>query len=84
MEGIRKIDLKNLVLKVDANYDHSIINLNEWQDYLDCLCGDREYQKEAIKTETEYADYFFNEPEEYYDENVEIFQEYHLDGAFVQ
>ena len=50
MEGIRKIDLKNLVLKVDANYDHSIINLNEWQDYLDCLCGDREYQKEAIKT----------------------------------
>lgn len=50
MEGIRKIDLKNLVLKVDTNYDHSIIDLNDWQDYLDCLCGDREYQKEAIKT----------------------------------
>ena len=50
MEGIRKIDLKNLVLKVDTNYDHSIIDLNDWQDYLDCLCGDREYQKEAIRT----------------------------------
>lgn len=50
MEGIRKIDLKNLVLKVDMNYDHSIIDLNDWQDYLDCLCGDREYQKEAIRT----------------------------------
>lgn len=50
MEGIRKIDLKNLVLKVDENYDHSIIDLDDWQDYLDCLCGDREYQKEAIKT----------------------------------
>ena len=50
MEGIRKIDLKNLVLKVDMNYDHSIIDLNDWQDYLDCLCGDREYQKDAIKT----------------------------------
>ena len=50
MEGIRKIDLKNLVLRVDKNYDHSIIDLNDWQDYLDCLCGDRDYQKEAIKT----------------------------------
>ena len=50
MEGIRKIDLKNLVLQVDKNYDHSITDLDIWQDYLDCLCGDREYQKEAIKT----------------------------------
>lgn len=50
MEGIRKIDLKNLVLKVDTNYDHTIIDLYDWQDYLDSLCGDREYQKEAIKT----------------------------------
>lgn len=50
MEGIRKINLKNLVLKVDTNFDHSVIDLNDWQDYLDCLCGDREYQKEAIKT----------------------------------
>ena len=45
---------------------------------------DRIAQKEAIKAEEEYANYYFNEPEEYYDENVEIFQEYYLDGAFVQ
>lgn len=50
MEGIRKIDIKNLVLKVDTNYDYSTLNLNDWQDYLDCLCGDREYQKDAIKS----------------------------------
>lgn len=50
MEGIRKIDLKNLVLKVDTNYDHSTLNLDDWQDYLDCLCVDREYQKDAIKS----------------------------------
>lgn len=50
MEGIRKIDLKNLVLKVDTNYNRSILDLDVWQDYLDCLCGDREYQKDAIKT----------------------------------
>ncbi len=50
MDGIRRIDLKNMVLRVDSNYDHSIIDLNDWQDYLDCLCGDRIYQKEAIKT----------------------------------
>lgn len=50
MEGIRKIDLKNLVLQVDTNYDRSLLDIDIWQDYLDCLCGDREYQKEAIKT----------------------------------
>lgn len=50
MEGIRKIDIKNLVLEIDKNYDRSVVNLDDWQDYLDCLCGDREYQKEAIET----------------------------------
>ncbi len=50
MEGIRRIDLKNLVLKVNRNFDRTLLDLDEWQDYLDCLCGDREYQKEAIKT----------------------------------
>lgn len=50
MEGIRRIELNNLVLKVNTNYDHSIVNLDDWQEYLDCLCGDREYQKDAIRT----------------------------------
>ena len=50
MEGIIKTDIKNLVLKVSSNYNHVALNLEEWQDFLDVLCGDREYQKEAIKT----------------------------------
>ena len=39
-----------MVLKVSSNYNHAALNLEEWQDFLDVLCGDREYQKEAIKT----------------------------------
>lgn len=49
MEGILKIEESNIVLKVKTNYDPSKLNLNEWDKYLDCLCGSREYQKEAIK-----------------------------------
>lgn len=49
MKGISKVNIKNLVLLVDNNYDKSKLNLDEWQDYLDYLCKDREYQKEAIR-----------------------------------
>lgn len=49
MEGIRKFDIKNLVLKVDNNYNSAILDIDSWQDYLDCLCSNREYQKNAIK-----------------------------------
>ena len=49
MEGILKIEESNIALKVKTNYDPSKLNLNEWDKYLDCLCGSREYQKEAIK-----------------------------------
>ena len=41
MEGIIKTDIKNLVLKVSSNYNHAALNLEEWQDFLDVLCGDR-------------------------------------------
>lgn len=50
MEGIKKIEINNLTLKVDSNYDYSKLNLEEWDDYFNCLCGDRQFQKEAIKT----------------------------------
>jgi len=49
MQGIQKIDIKNLVLTVDKNYDRSKFDLDEWNEYLDILCQDREYQKDAIK-----------------------------------
>lgn len=50
MEGITKIKESELVLKVKSNYDPSVLNLSEWDNYLDILCGVREYQKQAIKT----------------------------------
>lgn len=49
MEGIQRIEVNNLTLKVDRNYDYSKLNLDEWDDYLNCLCQNRKYQKEAIK-----------------------------------
>ena len=50
MEGIQRIDVNNLILKVDKNYDHSKLDIDSWNDFLNCLCQDRPYQKEAIKT----------------------------------
>lgn len=40
---------KDLVLKVNRNYDKSKLNLDNWENYLETLCGDRDYQKDAIK-----------------------------------
>lgn len=40
---------KNLVLRVTNKYNPMKLNLDEWEMYLDVLCGNREYQKEAIK-----------------------------------
>lgn len=50
MEGMQRIEINNLTLKVDNNYDGNRLNLDEWDDYLNCLCQDRFYQKEAIKS----------------------------------
>ena len=54
MQGIQKIDIKNLVLSVNKNYDRSKFDLDEWDEYLDILCPDREFQKEAIKAAVIY------------------------------
>lgn len=54
MEGVLRIEESNIVLKVKTNFDPSRLNLNEWDKYLDCLCGNREYQKEAIKAAVIY------------------------------
>lgn len=39
----------NLVLNVDVHYDLTALDLGAWDSFLDVLCVDREYQKEAIK-----------------------------------
>lgn len=50
MDGVLRFQASNLVLHIQNNYDPSKLNLNLWDNYLDILCGERTYQKEAIKT----------------------------------
>jgi len=49
MEEIKIYKTKDLVLKVNPVYDPTKLNFDEWESFLDVLCGDREYQKEAIR-----------------------------------
>jgi len=48
-EDIKIYKTQDLVLKVKQNYDPAKLNLKKWVSFLDVLCGDREYQKEAIR-----------------------------------
>ena len=45
---------KDLVLKVSPNYNPKRFDPNKYEAFLDALCGDREYQKEAIREVTRY------------------------------
>ncbi|HHV82029.1 TPA: DEAD/DEAH box helicase family protein [bacterium] len=45
---------KDLVLKVSSNYDPKRFDPNKYEAFLDALCGDREYQKEAIRVTLRY------------------------------
>lgn len=45
---------KDLVLKVSSNYDPKRFNPNIYEPFLDALCEDREYQKEAIREVLRY------------------------------
>lgn len=45
---------KDLVLKVSSNYDPKRFDPNKYEAFLDALCGDREYQKEAIREAIRY------------------------------
>lgn len=49
MQDIKTYKQKDLVLKVNQNYDPTKLDLGAWDSFLDALCVDREYQKEAIK-----------------------------------
>jgi len=48
-EGIKTYKTSDLVLQVRQNCDPAKLNLKKWVDFIDVLCGDREYQKEAIR-----------------------------------
>ncbi|OJF75664.1 MAG: restriction endonuclease subunit R [Treponema sp. CETP13] len=49
MKDIKIFKQKDLLLKVNKNYDPRKLDLDSWDFFLDKLCGDREFQKEAIK-----------------------------------
>ena len=48
--------LKNqdLVLKVSPNVDPTKFDMSKYEDFVDALCGDRDYQKEAIRETLRY------------------------------
>lgn len=45
---------RDLVLKVSPNCDPGRFDQNKYEAFLDALCGDREYQKEAIRVALRY------------------------------
>ena len=49
MQETKTFKQSELVLKVNRAYDTNRLDLSEWQSFIDRLCGDRTYQKEAIK-----------------------------------
>ena len=48
IQEIKTYKTADLVLQVNNNYNPTTLNLNSWDRYLDILCSDRQYQKEAI------------------------------------
>lgn len=49
MADIKVYKTQDLVLRVKRNYNPAKLKLKEWTSFIDTLCGDREYQKEAIR-----------------------------------
>jgi len=50
MQDKKTFSTENLVLKVNPTFNPLTLLLNDWDSYLDILCVNRPYQKEAIKT----------------------------------
>lgn len=49
MLEIKTYKTKDLVLEVNKSYDPISLDLSKWDRFIDVLCGDRQYQKEAIE-----------------------------------
>lgn len=49
MQEIKTYKTKDLVLQVSKSYNPLTLKLDEWDRFLDILCNNREYQKEAIQ-----------------------------------
>ena len=81
MESKIIFNQKDLILKVNENYDRSKLDIDKWERYLDVLCGDRLYQKESIKSSVIYlASGMYNSLvdiiEENYKNNPEMMKKY--------
>jgi len=48
VQEIKTYKTADLVLQVSNNYNPAILNIAEWDRFLDILCSNRQYQKEAI------------------------------------
>lgn len=82
MKGTKTYRASELVLEVKKNsYNPETYPLDDWERYIDILCQDREYQKEAIKTAIIY---FITEKyktiedlvEENYQHNLKLSEKY--------
>lgn len=49
MQDIHIFKNQDLILKINPNFDPAKLNLDSWNSFLDKLCGDRDYQKDAIR-----------------------------------
>jgi len=54
MLNVQRFQNKDLVLKISQEYDKNKLNFSKYEDYLDCLCGKREYQKDTIRETIRY------------------------------
>ncbi len=45
---------QDLVLRVTENINLSVFDINKYEGFIDALCGDRDYQKEAIRATLRY------------------------------
>jgi len=50
----QSIKNQDLVLKVSPNVDPAKFDISKYEDFLNALCGDREYQKDAIRVTLHY------------------------------
>ncbi len=54
MQEIKTFKQSELVLKVNKAYDTNNLKLGDWKSFIDRLCGDRTYQKQAIEVSIIY------------------------------
>ncbi len=78
MFDIKIYKTKDLILQINQSYNPVNLNLKPWDTFIDTLCGDREYQKEAIKTAIIYlASGEYNSIEDLVEENFKKNAELH-------